>query len=246
MKAPGYFLLAAGALAFSPVSVRAQDAQRPVPPSGELLAAAPSYAKWTVNFSYLRAGAPGEPPMPAPAQGSQLKSITTTRTRGIVHLQTVDGNGATGDRWFVDNTEYFQLTGSPTWYETHPGSGTGSVKFDGPDANGYMGLDWITPKGYMGLTQFGGRPCLVLTRFYADAARNKLVSPGEYQTLDSYALIDAGTRLPAQIKDNGTVETYQFDTAPTDRQQLPDDLAKVIKNVEDMRARLSQPPPRPY
>jgi hypothetical protein len=215
------------------------------PPSGRLLESAPDYSQWVITFSYATPTADGAPaPPPSPADKYKLKSITTTKTGSIIHEELENGIGKTGDFWFVSGIEYFHSPGATTWQEVRPGS-TGGMNYDSMPASGFRGLDWINGSNYIGMLSRAKHQYLVFTQGSTPGGP-KTPTAEDYQNLTTYALIDNATRFPVEVKALGTVSTYHFADPPTEKQQLPPDLVAVIKGGEELRARLSQQPPRPY
>ena len=237
-------LVAACGVAILPTALPAQDSGPPRPPSGPLLASAPSYSQWVVEFAYPQpASAPPRPP--SPDDQYKTKSITTTKTGQIIHEEIANGLGQVDDHWYIGATQYFRPPGAKSWLESHAGDNGAGMNYSGLPAKGFRDLDWIVASNYIGIVEHAGHQYLVFTQSPSAGGR-KIPSADGYQDLDSYALIDISTRYPAEVKLLGAVRTYRFADPPGEKQELPADLAKVIQDGQEMRARLSQPPPRPY
>jgi hypothetical protein len=233
----------AGSLLLLPMALLAQDSAQLKFPAGDLLKSAPDHTQWIVDYSYP-SPASVTPPRPSPSDQYRTKSITTAKTGSVIHEETVNGAGQKIDLWFVGSTEYMHQSGIDVWQEAHPGPSNG-LHYDGLPSNGFRGLGWVGASSYVGILEHGAHQYLVFTQSLS-ASDRKTVSVDQYQTWDSYALIDFTTRLPAEVKQLGAVLKYQFTDLPTEKQQLPPDLAQVLKRGQEIQAYINQQPPRPY
>jgi hypothetical protein len=239
------FLLAAWSLGSLPMALVAQESAPPQPPPGNLLKSAPDYTQWTVDFSVPQSDS--DTPTPPPAgQQYKPKQITTTKTGSIIHEQFVYGTGQTFDRWFIGQTLYLHDPASNQWMEAHPGQTGAGLGYNGLPANGFRDLDWINSSNYVGMVQHAGHQDLVFTQSHPSRGKSANLSPGLYQQWDTYALIDLSTHLPEEVKQLGAVGKYRFTDLPHQPQEMAPDLAKIIQQGQDIRAHLSQMPPRPY
>jgi len=220
----------------------AQPATRPEPPAGPLLAPAPDFSQWVVTFSY-----PGERDQSTPSSASapsitetRTRTITTTKTKDIVHEETIGVRGEKRDDWHIGLNQYAKLPSSNTWFLGQP-----DVKFP---ASGFRDLDWITTEGYIGTVKLGGRPCLV---FAPDAPPSLGLSGATPQAKDLEALprvayIDAESRLPVQVQENGTIRFFRFNSPPTDMLTPPPDLEQELKKAKEIQDRFSRPMQQTY
>jgi hypothetical protein len=219
----------------------AQDdsARKPAPPDGPLLAPAPDFAQWTVTFTYPKDPSQKDNAAPA-APETRTKTIITTKTKDIVHEETINGLGAKREDWHIGTVQYALVPGSTTWYQ-------GSAKSDFP-AKGFRDLDWVTEDNYIGRGSLAGHACLIFAPSSPQRAsgQNGAGLMESLDTLPTVAYIDAETRLPVQVRENGVSRAFQFASPPTEVLSLPPDLEANLQKVEQTRARLSQPPPRPY
>lgn len=248
MKSPSPYLqlLAASSLILFSAAAPAQEASRPEPPPGHLLASAPDYGEWVETFDYQQTLSPSGAPVASPGQRSMEQKVTTTKTGDVVHEQMVNGLGEVFDRWLVGGVQYTHQSGSSIWIEAHPGAQGAGMKFTGLPANGFRDLDWISRTNYLGTAVRAGRRYLVFTPLASNGPAGRIPSADQYKELGSYALIDFDSRLPFEVKDLGATRTYQFSDLPREKQPLPPDLAKTLKDIEEMRARISPRPERPY
>jgi hypothetical protein len=213
------------------------DTQNPVPPDGALLAAAPSFSQWRVTFTYPEELAKKDDGTPTKPE-TRTRTILTTRSKNIVHEETISAQGIKREDWHVGQMQYALLPGTSQWFQ-------GSDKSTFP-ANGFRDLDWITEESYAGKANLGDRSCLI---FVPAEKRQGQTASGLLEKLDSLptvAYIDAQSRLPVRVREDGIQRAYQFLAPPTSMLSLPPDLAQTLKKADDTRARLSQPPPRPY
>jgi len=237
---------------FAPCA-HAQSADDAQPPSGPLLASAPDYSQWVVTFTYPEdknptSGADASGPAPAYLT-TRTRTITTTKTHEVIHEEFVDGRGEKFDEWHVGNIAYTKGSGSNLWGELDPSDlANGSAHFQPLPASGFRNLDWITKDSYAGTMKYSGRDCLVFTLVSPHKTNLfKLTTPeSQLESLATYALIDAETRLPVIVKAEGMTRLYQFKNAPTEKLTLPPDLAEQLRKGEEGRKRLNQPMPRPY
>jgi hypothetical protein len=224
-------------------------------PSGPALSTAAEFSQWVVTYTYPEekdAGSELTPAKPKPAYFNTLvHTITTTKTRSVVHEEFVDEQGLKSDLWHVGTTQYQKPAGSPTWQQHGANELTdrNELKIYSPLPNsGFRDLDWITRQNYVTTIKYGEHAYLVfvpnpppgLDLSNPDDRAQKLAA------LASVALIDATTRLPFQVTYQHVTRTYQFGSPPSDVQNLPDDLAQAIKQGREGAARLDQAAPRGY
>jgi hypothetical protein len=219
----------------------------PCPPPGDLLRPAADFSQWTEVYVY-----PTDPAKPgAPAVPSTLITRrVVTKTRQIVHEQLFNANGPALDRWFVDRVQYRRTGAGATWFQNQaesvdPGH---NFQFDPLPPNGFRGLDWVTTQTYAGTVTFGGRPCLV---YIPGGAKGiNLASPAimqdNFKALHDVLFVDAETRMPVEFRREGVTRDYQFASAPSGMQTLPDDLLAQMKAADAGRARLDLRAPLPY
>jgi hypothetical protein len=246
-------------LALVPFVAEAQNEPAPKPelPPGPAIASAPEFSQWVTTFSYLedRAAALAHDNKALPPDVlTRTRTITTTKTKEIVHEEYVDGNGTKFDEWHVGPVVYMKDPAAKQWGElsaSTAGSGaTGGPNYSRLPTTGFRDLDWITRENYAGTIKLGDRPCLV---FIVGAPSHFILSSSaltsQADELDSFsrvAYVDAETRLPMQVQISGVLRYYRFGTAPTDKLTLPPDLTNQLEVGEEGRAVMSQRLPRPY
>jgi len=248
-----FVLSATSAFPQTPADSTAEaSAQKQAPPPGPLLESAPAFSQWVITFSYPEDRQKSSNSAPLPAYAStRLRTITTTKTKNIVHEEFVDASGRKFDVWHVANKQYRKLFGSKVWLENsagevNNGSATDYMAFP---PTGFRDLDWLSDQNYAGTVKYVGRDCLV---FVMNAPPGLDLSsantpPDKFESFGMIAFIDLGSRLPVEIQTNGVMRTYQFTDPPPDAVlKLPPDLSEQIKKGEEERARLNQRPPRPY
>jgi len=214
-------------------------------PDGPLLRPAPEFSQWTITLSYPdERGKKADDKPPIPGLENRVHQIVTTKTKNIVHEETIDGKGVKSEKWYVGSTQYRKDPGATVWYENSAGT-MGKTQQDFHytplPPSGFRDLDWINADAYAGTIAYGKGKCLVFIPGGGSATNAAVVT-----TLPTVALIDSETRLPVEVHNGGIIRVFQFaDQAPA-MQTLPPDLAEEIKKGDEGRARLDQRPPRPY
>ena len=222
------------------------------PPSGPLLRPPGDFSRWQVVSIYS-----GKTPKkdrasrhakttPTLAPGDRLQKLVTTRTGRIVHEERTDFAQRTTDIWYDGGTQYTRPAGAQGWLRTESNSGDPSYR-PLPEI-GYRDVSLVKTDNYVATVPYDDRLCLV---FVPDPApkidwTKPAAALKQLRSLDTVALVDAGTRLPVEIRANGETRTFQFDPPPARPQTLPADLLTQTKRGDDARTRLNQPAPRPY
>ena len=215
-------------------------------PVGPLLKPAPDFSKWTVSYSYPKAGSPGA----AALDGDQTCQVTTTRTGEIISEDIVDGKGHHTELWHVGALQYRKPAGKADWFQSSPANGTnyGNSDYSPLPSNGYRDWEWVGKDSYVGT--------LVLENGkwfeFVPGSTKKLdqANPGRMkeqlaaQPLVAY--VNAETRFPDTLRTGEVTQRFLFASPPTGMQALPPDLVEQIKKGEEARRRLYQPARRPY
>jgi hypothetical protein len=261
MKTAILYAIVVGSLMACPTAGLSQEPgalkMEPVIPAGPLLRAAPEFSAWVVKYVYAddkKPGAtPSSPAQPLPGSTSKRpRQIVTTKTGRIVHEEVTDLSGAKAERWYVGSTLYTKPGDQSPWFQSD-NSGKDGAFFDSgyvPLApNGYRDCDGITPENFAGTTVANdGRPMLVFVPGGAKKLdlRNSNQQREQMAKQSTIACVDAEERRPIVLKDASVTRIYEFKAPPAAMQSLPPGLADAIRKGEEGRARLHQPPPRPY
>ncbi len=218
-------------------AANAQDQTNPPGglPSGPLPAPAPDFSQWVITQS--------NPDDKKTGTGSSSTSATiiTTKTGDIIHVEIVNASGAKIDEWHAGNTLYSKDSGATLWDET---SSSRSTSFEALPASGFHNLEWLSRNTYVGTIPFSGHSCLVFVLGKKD--KIDLSNPDDLDSLNTYAFLDANSRLPLKVRFNRLTSFYQFKNPPTEKLTLPPDLADQLNKNKEAIERLNQPMPRPY
>jgi hypothetical protein len=221
-------------LAFMLPEANGQTASASQLPPGPLLASPPAFSQWVITFSYADeqtskpTGTSG-PPLPAYLK-LRPRTVTTTKTKDLIHENIVVISGPMQDKWYVGNTQYWKIADEPDWYVNNPVAAgeTPGESYTPLPKSGFRDLEWVSEKTYTGTENHAGKQCLVFKS-------NK--TSGNH-TLSFVAYVDLKTRLPVEAQISGETRAYQFLNGPTTMQTLPDDLAAQITRGEKARALL--------
>lgn len=207
-------------------------------PEGALLKPAPDFSRWTIEYTYP-ADAVKNPDLP--------HTVVTTKTRQVIHEETVTVSGKKNESWQKGEDFYTKIPERNTWaaYEkpTQLQIDSGSAVIMTFPKNGFRNLDWIGAKSYIGSLKAKEATYLV---FVPNADGLDVSNTKALQTQPTIAYIDGDTRLPARVTENGVVRTYKFEKIPEVVQKLPDDLSAEIKQGEEIRSKFSAAPSREY
>jgi len=214
-----------------------------------LLNHAPAFSQWVITYSYSQERPqPGKDAPARPLDSALPRKVTTTKTREIIHEQTVSVSGATFEKWQVGRIFYIKPQGQKHWGacdERFVKSNlipNASLSF--LPANGFRDLDWINSETYAGAVKQNNTTYLL---FVPKSAGNlDYGKPAKIQAQPVIAYVDDATRLPALFKNADVTQTYAFSPPPTAMQALPPDLAKQIKEVSEMHAKVFGAPRAEY
>ena len=221
---------------------------RPPPPAGILLNAPPEFSCWTVTFSYPQ-DRPSRADSKLPAlDGNLMRKVTVTKTREIIHEETVSVSGIKRDKWQNASKYYIKPQGQSYWGEY---DATFSRDYQISDAkllpspvDKFRGLEWIGGQTYAGDLKDQGREYLLFVP--ADVTNVDFSNAAEVKSQPAVAYIDAATRLPVAFKNKDVIQQYTFGNAPVEMQSFPSDLAMEIKVGEEKRAKVFAAPHREY
>jgi hypothetical protein len=224
----GIFL--AVGLAICPMA-RSADAslERTALPQGPLLNRLPDFAMYEIDFTYSSDGkqAPPKPSLSVVAVMPPRK-VTVTKTKPILHTLVVDTLGRSLESWFDGTTAYIQSAGNSGPYAFSTDK-IGSVsRFLNVGQNDFPDVDWVSPATYVGLQPMGNGSCLV----FSD------------KTGGAKVWVDAASRFPVRWEKNGEVRTFKLLQAPTESLELPENIAKIRKELQVVRENNSRLPAR--
>ena len=128
---------------------------RPTPPPGILLSAPPEFSQWTVTCSY-----PQDHPSRAETKHlavldpNLVRKVAITKTREIIHEETVSVSGDRFDKWQNSSKYYIKPQGQSYWGECDANLMKNNVVSDARllplPTNKFRGLEWIDGKTYAG------------------------------------------------------------------------------------------------
>ena len=233
------------------LTARAQESAAPTQgveiASASLLKSAPDFSQWTVSYSY-----PADSKSSVKIRdGHEPLKVTTTQTKHIIREEAVDAKGRRAEAWYVGSTQYRKAFGDAAWYISTPQDNPDrppDPEYSPLPPNGFRDWSWVGQSSYVGPIVFEGVTCLVFAP--SGAAKLDHSNPQRIKEQTStqplVAYVNVETRLPQALRTGDVIRRYQFLPPPTAVQQLSPDLAAQIKKVEEGRARLYQPAPRPY
>ena len=217
---------------------------RPKLPDGPLLRAVGEFAQWEVTYSYPEERQKKDKELD-PSVSSRPRKVVTTKTGRITHEEQTDVSNHVTQNWSTGMMLYYKTPASALWYEARPGAGGGAQL---PPPSGFRGVEMIQESNYVGTIANGKGTCLVFAPGGSQKGDASNLQQGTkwMETADIIAYVDADSRLPIAVREHGILRTYQYDSAPTQMQVLPTDLADQIKHGEEGRARLNAMAARPY
>lgn len=219
---------------------------RPTLPQGSLLKSAPHFSQWIVTFSYPQERAVSNSQAKASSINPSLpRKIVTTITDKIIHEEIFTVGLAKIDRYQVGRIIYSKLPNVAFWTMYNPDEQKNTPVQDRSlsplPENGFRGLDWISDRTYVGTLNQGKISYLAFAPLNVENVDFKSLT-----ALSTFACIDADTRMPALVGENGVVRTFSFLPPPTTVQNLPVDLMKDIKEGEAIRAKFNTAPAKEY
>ena len=123
-------------------------------PDGPLLKPAPEFSRWTVDYSYPQEHQDATKGLPVPLDPALPRTATTTKTKLIIHEETVTVSGKKIESWQKNEDFYTWIPERKLWaaYEkpTQSQIDSGNVVMMVAPKNGFRGLDWIGVKSYVG------------------------------------------------------------------------------------------------
>ena len=174
--------------------------------------------------------------------------MTVTRTKDILHEETVSVSGARFEKWQNNGKYYIKSQGQSYWGECDAtflrNNPTSDPKLLPLPTDKFRDLEWVGNQTYAGSLKEQGREYLLFVP--ADNANVDLADPAKLKTLPVIAYIDAATRLPVVFKNKEVIQQYTFVNAPTDMQAFPADLAQEIKDGNERRAKVFALPHNVY
>jgi hypothetical protein len=233
-------------------------------PKGPLLSRIPEFASWSVTYTYSdpqdapqkTPGQENKPPEPeTSAAVARPKRVLFTKTRNILHVETVDERRQTWNRWCRDA---LQIVVFP--------AGKGMASCEGQDiynpfyedyqGTTFPGFEWVSPATFAGIENVHSRDCMV---FRSAVKRLDLMNPGEaaklraladegtpipeeaLKTQQTVALVDLETRLPVALQVAGEVRRYTFLAQPSAMLEFPDRVQALFTERDAAWQRVTRP-----
>ncbi len=242
------FLIAWGQLV-NCFAVEGEAAAIPEVPDGPLINPVPNFSKWVISITYPQESRQpsNANPVPPPAP-DQPRTITTTKTGDIIHEVMTSVGGDRLDKWQVGQLCYIKLPGDSYWGEydrrdVQDNATTDPSRLPVPDS-GFRNVDWIESETFSGTIEDAGTSYLLFLPKPVLGETDADIS--SLQASSTFALINAETRHPYYIKDNGLISTYSFEAPPNDMQELPGDLLNEIREGKERRAKVLGLPTQKY
>ncbi len=231
------------------VSLHAQSGSRPAVPNGLLLKAAPAFSEWEITFTY-----PQDLPDAIAAQRKDSlyqrgpRRSVVTKTQNILREVILRVNGEKVERWQIDRTVYIFAPQAGFWAmygpEFHRNNRDGdSEKLPLPES-GFSGLNWISAETFAGNLSENGREFLIFVP--VDSGPIDLSDVKALKNLSTIAFVDAYTRLPVSVRENGIQKAFVFRNAPSQKLSPPADLATDLKRAAEIEAKSNIAPGREY
>lgn len=211
-------------------------------PDGPLLNPIPAFAEWVVTYSYPEDRASSG--SATPPNDLRPRKITTTKTKTVLHEETVDTRGIKTSVWQLNGVVYGKDDNTQVWSQSSPGtSGYAPIQ-----ADRFRDLGVVTRENYAGTIKYSGRDCLVFVPGGATSLNlsNPDIAGQAVGSLKTVAFIDVESRLPVEVRESGVIRYFQFGDAPSDLLTPPPDLAQAIQQGAEATARLSAPAGRPF
>ncbi len=180
-------------------------------PSGPLIGAAPAHSEWTIQYTYGPPSA-GQSVVPPPKE-ARPRLTTITKTDHFYHEITLDTENKKLERWTDGEIEVILAPGQTTpTIESLTAFDHMIVDYN---KNELPGLEWVSPKNYIGMTKKNFENCLVFRQAEG------------LSTLTAY--IDLSTRLPQQLKIGSTTLDYKFVDITLASQNFSDVVQRILE-----------------
>ncbi len=233
------------------VSRASGQGEAPEIPEGPYVKAAPTFSQWVITYTYPEDRDKTLKPEQIAALNPKTKTITTTKTRNVIHEEYVDTKGSRGGSWYVGTIQYLKPAGTTIWYQA--GASDSVVQETNPiytplPASGFRHLEWVTRETYAGTVSYGGKSCLVFVPGGVPKLDlNPATQAEKIKDLKNVVFIDQDTRYPVEVRNGDEIAYYQIkEMPPTSANPLPPDLMAQLAQAEAARARLDRPLARPY
>ncbi|CAN5720421.1 hypothetical protein BH09VER1_BH09VER1_34650 [soil metagenome] len=216
-------------------------------PEGALLKPAPEFSRWTIDYSYPHDHQDATKGPAVALDPALPRTTTTTKTKQIIHEETVTVSGKKTESWQRNEDFYTWIPERKLWaaYEkpTQSQIDSGIAVIMTAPKNGFRGLDWIGVKSYVGFLKTKEQTFLV---FVPNAPNFDVNNAKALQAQPNIGYVDGDSRLPIRVTENNVVRTYRFEKIPETMQKIPDDLLAEIKQGDEIRAKFNAAPSREY
>jgi hypothetical protein len=237
----------------------AQTAPQPnAPLTGEVLAHAPEFSKWTISYGKATPGLGGDDISP---QGGG-KVVVVTKTKTILCERSTQ-TGDKVDKWHIEGVQYTVIpktkqciTADLAAFQRGVASADYYTDYSLTD---FPGMEWVSAKNYVHSLQYMGRDCLVfqdiLSLYTAEELREiqkdrngkkrASFNPADYQ-IPVLAYVDSQTRLPVMLQRGSELRVYRFEAPPGAMLKPPAEVLQNIKKRIEKDKELSTMPARPF
>ncbi|HEY8994294.1 MAG TPA: hypothetical protein VIM71_06525 [Lacunisphaera sp.] len=225
-------------------------------PAGPLLHAAPDFAQWTTQYSYpddtkkdgTDAAAAKNVPLPGNL-ANRPRTLVTTKTRDVIHMETTTVGGAVTDAWQIKGDCWVKYPGKALWTgytASNPTEIVGKLRATLLlPASGFRDLTWLDKDAYAGRTKSEWGDCYVFLP--GGHAANADISKGILDAAPIIAYVDAQTRLPVMVRNPDGMRVFKFvQPPPTSVLQIPDVLVGEIKETNAVQVQRNAAPSREY
>jgi hypothetical protein len=233
-------------------------------PKGPLLSRIPEFAIWSITYTYTdpretppkKPGPENKPPeQEASIESARPKKVLLTKTKNILHVETLDERRQTWHRWCRDSKHLIVFPG-----------GKGLAPCDGQDIHNpfyedyqsttFPGFEWVSAATFAGVESVRQRDCMV---FRSAVKGLDLMNPGEaaklrsmagegmpipeeaLKTKSTVAIIDLETRLPVALQVAGEVRQYTFLEPPGTILAFPDPVQAWFAEQDALWKQVTRP-----
>jgi len=228
------FILVLFAGRLDTINAQASPAPKPTPPPGPLIQKrAPNFSHWNIITKSIASQGSSDDKKGGATTG-QLKGVEVTKTGAIIHTILTD---QTGQVWNLWNQATVHVVISPNGKDV----GFAQRPLD-PEAvnpffidyssSDFFGFEWISAGNYKGEKSYHGKTCLFFD--------------GSGESNQMYAYIDKDSRLPLALVKEGQAEIYEFQSPPTQMQELPPNARQFMEQQAQYIQSMANRPLRPF
>lgn len=207
-----------------------------------------NFSEWEISFTYAQDG-----PEATPTQRKDSlylrgpRKSVVTKTQNVFREAILRVNGEKIERWQIDRTVYIFAPQAGFWAiynsEFHRNNRDGDSEKRPLPESGFPGLDWISAETYAGSLSENGKELLIFTP--TDSGPIDLSDVKALKNLLTIAFVDADTRLPVLVKENGVQKVFIFRSIPSQFWLFLLTL-RLISKAAEIEAKANVAPGREY